>query len=219
MTDTEQIPSPSSTAPGPGDPRATFARAVELGGTVIANTRPDQLDLPTPCTEMDVRALLGHLVTVLQRVAAGGRGDDPETWPEAVTGVVDDAWPAAWYAAAHEVQAAWTDAAVLTREVRLPWDTMVGADVLGMFLNEVTVHTWDLARATGQEPDWDDEVVAAAFTAIRAIMPAEGRTELYESYERELPPGMWKEPFALAVEVADDAPVIDRLVAWNGRRP
>mgnify|MGYP000535288204 CR=1 FL=1 len=29
----------------------------------------------------------------------------------------------------------------------------------------------------------------------------------------------WSPPFANAVPVPDDAPLIDRLAGWNGRRP
>jgi hypothetical protein len=36
-----------------------------------------------------------------------------------------------------------------------------------------------------------------------------------------MPPALrdFADPFADAVPVSDDAPLIDRLVAWNGRRP
>ena len=125
------------------DPRAVFGRAVALGTSVIAAIRPDQLGDPTPCPEYDVGRLLGHLVTVLHRVAALGRGDDPFAAP---TG---EATLDAWTAAAHEVHGAWTDDAVLTRTMRLPWLEAPGAAMLTSYLNEVTVHTWDLAAATG----------------------------------------------------------------------
>ena len=38
--------------------------------------------------------------------------------------------------------------------------------------------------------------------------------------DRRVPEGVPVEvPFANAVDVSDDAPLIDRLVAWNGRQP
>ena len=58
------------------DPRPLQARAVENARGAVAAVRPEQLTLPTPCTEFDVRALLGHIVAVLHRVAAVGRGED-----------------------------------------------------------------------------------------------------------------------------------------------
>jgi hypothetical protein len=140
--------------------------------------------------------------------------------PGEVTGLPDDGWLPAWRAAADDVQAAWTDEALLTREIRLPWDVERGDRVLGIYTNEITVHTWDLARATGQQPEWDHDVLEAAFAAIRQAMPAEGRMELFDELIASLPPEVeWEAPFAAAVDVPDDAPLIDRIVAWNGRTP
>src|SRR4051794_40745996 len=44
------------------DPRPVYARATEQAAALIRTVRPEQLDGPTPCTEFDVRALLGHVV-------------------------------------------------------------------------------------------------------------------------------------------------------------
>ena len=214
-------PVPPTPAPfADDDPRAVFGRAVALASAVIDAVRPDQLDLPTPCTDMDARRLLGHLVMVLQRVAAAGRDEDPMTWPGEVTGLADDAWSSAWRAAAHDVQSVWNDDALLARPTRLPWTTVSGDETLRIYTNEVAVHTWDLARATGQQPSWDDRVVQVAFDCIRVALPAEGRMEMYAQVRAELPPqDEWDDPFGPAVAVPDDAPLIDRLVAWNGRDP
>ncbi len=62
----------------------------------------------------------------------------------------------------------------------LPWIGGSGADVLASYFSELTVHTWDLATATGQQPDWDDTVVTAALEVARRMLPAENRRALYE---------------------------------------
>jgi uncharacterized protein (TIGR03086 family) len=204
---------------GASDPRAMFARAVALGGGVIGAVRPEQLGDPTPCTEYDVRALLDHMVMVLRRVAALGRGDDP-FGPDVLGAppVADDGWPQVWRDAASAVQAAWADDASLTRIVTLPWMQDTGAVALVAYLNEVTVHTWDLAAATGQRPAWDPEVLSLAFDGIR-FLPATGRPALFAEAKANMAPEFrnWSDPFADAVPVPEDAPLIDRLVAWNGR--
>jgi uncharacterized protein (TIGR03086 family) len=203
------------------DVRAVFAKAMATGGDVIANVRPDQLDGPTPCTEYDVRTLVGHLVGVLDRVALMGRGENPFQAPDKVTDVADDAWLAAWSDAAQRVQEAWADEASLTRIVHLPWAQESGALTLASYTNEIAVHTWDLATATGQRPAWDDEVLATAWESIRRGMPAEGRAEMFAAVKADMPEPYRStpDPWAAAVPVADDAPLIDRLVAWNGRQP
>src|SRR5947209_9286311 len=85
-TTTQTIPQTTTDPDGPpgSDPRTVFAQAVALGGDVVGAVRPGQLGDPTPCPEYDVRALLGHLVTVLHRVAALGRGADPFDLPPVV---------------------------------------------------------------------------------------------------------------------------------------
>lgn len=202
-----------------GDPRATFARAVALAGSVICAVRPDQLDAPTPCGDKDVRALLGHLVEVLNRVALIGRAENPFT--VAARLVADDAWLDTWRHAAHEVQSTWTDDSVLDRIVELPWSQVSGGETLGGYVNEVTVHTWDLAVATGQQPAWDDQVLTVAFDAIRRILPATDRAAAIAAAAQSMPPERrnFPPPFAEAVDVSPDAPLIDRLVAFNGRDP
>lgn len=198
------------------DPRPILDRAIATGGAVIAGVRPDQLTAPTPCPEMDVRAMLGHLVAVLDRIAALGKGDDPFSVTE--THAPDDDWAGAWTAAGRRAADAWRDDAVLERPMALPWIQGSGAEVLTSYFSELTVHTWDLATATGQQPDWDDAVVTAALEA-RPILPAENRRALFEEISAAMGLDEVAIPFADAVPMPVDAPAIDRLVAWNGRDP
>ena len=206
----------SSTTDHLKDPRPILDRAIVTGGVVIAGVRPERLTDPTPCTDMNVRALLAHLIGVLDRVAALGNGEDPFAVTE--TPVPDDRWPDAWRESGRRAADAWGDDAVLERPMALPWIEGSGAEVLASYFSELTVHTWDLATATGQQPDWDDTVVAAALEA-RQVLPAENRLALYEEISAAMGLDEVAVPFAEAVPIPDDAPAIDRLVAWNGRDP
>jgi uncharacterized protein (TIGR03086 family) len=208
--------STSSTTHHLTDPRRILDRAVATAGAVIAGVRPDQLGAPTPCPDMDVRAMVGHLVGVLERIAALGNGDDPFAVTE--THVPDDDWSDAWATSGTHAADAWRDDAVLERPMALPWIQGSGAEVLTSYFSELTVHTWDLATATGQRPHWDDAVVTAALEA-RPILPAENRRALFEEISAAMGLDEAAIPFAEAVPVPVDAPAIDRLVAWNGRDP
>jgi uncharacterized protein (TIGR03086 family) len=212
---TETTPRPQT---GADDPRMTFAKAVALTTAVIDRVGPNQMANATPCPAYDVEALLGHLVVVLRRVAALGRGEDP--FGAGVMAPAHGDLREAWMDAAHQVQESWADDAVLTRTMRLPWLETSGAAMLVSYLNEVTVHTWDLATATGQRPAWDPQVVSLAFDGIR-FLPGEKRAAVYEAVRASMPAAQrdFAAPFADAVPVADGAPLIDRLVAWNGRQP
>ena len=115
--------------PGPDDPRTAFAYATITLRTLVDGIRADQLDSPTPCPELDVRSLLGHMLAVYNRLVALGNGTDPMDTPDIVTGVADDGWPAEFLAAAHRVQAAWTDSTKLDQMMVLPWATEVARTV------------------------------------------------------------------------------------------
>ncbi len=206
----------SSTTAHLDDPRPILDRAIAAGALVITGVRPEQLADPTPCTDMDVRALLAHLVGVLHRIAALGNGDDPFAVIETL--VPDDGWPDAWRMSGERAADAWRGDPVLERPMALPWIEGTGAEVLASYFSELTVHTWDLATATGQRPDWDNTVVTAALEA-RQILPAENRRALYEEISAAMGLDEVAVPFAEAVPVPADAPAIDRLVAWNGRDP
>jgi len=198
------------------DPRPILDRAIAIGGAVIAGVRPDQLTAPTPCPEMDVRAMLSHLVGVLDRITALGNNEDPFSVIE--TRAPDDNWSDAWAKSGTHAADAWSDDAVLERPMALPWIQGSGAEVLTSYFSELTVHTWDLATATGQQTNWDDTVVTAALEA-RQILPAENRRAVFEEISATMGLDEVAIPFAEAVPVPGDAPAIDRLVAWNGRDP
>jgi uncharacterized protein (TIGR03086 family) len=68
---------------------------------------------------------------------------------------------------------------------------------------EFAVHSWDLARATGQSTDLDPEVAQRGLDFMSAAMTSENRGQA----------------FGPAVSVSDDAPVYERLVAFAGRDP
>src|SRR5690242_17081691 len=79
MTFTAETARPVPTLAAEGfahpDPRAAFASAAAVAAATISAVEISHLELPTPCPELDVRHLLGHLVDVLRRVAIIGRGE------------------------------------------------------------------------------------------------------------------------------------------------
>ncbi len=189
------------------DPRPAFAAALDRTVDVLRSLKPDDRNRPTPCAEYDVEQLTAHIVAVVRRVAAFGRGDDPFSVAQLVAGLrVEDA-AAQFLAARAEQEAVWADDAVLGRMLVLPFATLPGAISLAIYVSEVTVHTWDLATALGVRVDWDDDVVGGALFAMEQALPAS---------QRGADNGV---PFGDVVPTADDAPAIDRLVAWVGRDP
>jgi len=218
--DTSTATAPAPTAVGGSDPRDVLARAMATAVEVIAAVRPDQMELPTPCDDYDVRGLIAHLVAVLDRLEMfGTRGDIGSVGVQSEI-LADDEWVGRWDTTVHRVLDAWADDSRLDAEMQLPWRRMTGRPALAIYTNELTVHTWDLAHATGQHPAWDPEVLAVSFRAIHVELPDAARAAMWSEVAAQMPPGVpFAAPFGDAVEVPADAPVVERLVAWNGRRP
>jgi len=186
------------------DPRPAYRSALAWAQGKVRCVDPAMLDRPTPCSEYDVRALLGHLVATVIRARVIAEGGDPTTMPVVVTGVPDDGWPAELAAAVDKAMAAWSDDAVLDRDAIVPWGRVPGRQAIWGYLNEALVHGWDLAVATGQPSEADPAIAEAGLAAGRQILPADFRGGPV--------------PFAEVVPSAPDAGLTERLDNWAGHR-
>lgn len=218
---TSTMQNPTGPQTETADPRPQFSRALRIAAPIIASTRPDQLQLASPCVELDVKGLLDHLVFVLRRVGNLCRGREafaPGSLGEPTAAHHD--WATKWQDGTIDVEAAYADDAVLSNVVVLPWATMTGAEMLQMYTAEITTHTWDLATATGQSAAWDDDVCRIALAAMHRDLPMADRTPMWEAFRATMPANaQFDAPFANAVAIGSDAPLIDQLVAWLGRKP
>lgn len=194
------------------DPRPNFAAVVRIGHDVLAGIRADQLSQSTPCKDFTVDQLSGHLLAVINRIGVLGNGGDFFTTPPTIDDVVLADRPAAYAAFADSALDAWSADGALAQTITVPWGVLPGAAMLMVYINEISVHSWDLATATGQQPVWDGDALAMAFFAIQQGLPREGRSVNGDGADGGA-------PFAPVVDVATDAPLIDQLVGWNGRQP
>ncbi len=178
--------------------------AQRLAGLVAA-VRDDQLGDPTPSGHYLVGDLVDHIGGLaLAFTLAARKEDGPGTGgaPEGDAANLTDDWRTRIP----------TDLATLAEAWRVPeaWEGMTRAggidlpgEVGGMVaMEEVVVHGWDLARATGHD-------VAAAPEELEVVL---GFFASFPDEARE--PG-----FGPAHPVADDAPILDRAVAQAGRDP
>lgn len=188
------------TAPAPADPRPHYRSATRWVVDLLSQVRDDQLDSPTPCDEFDVRTLAGHLIATAGRAVALAAGDDVLSVP-----VLDDRHDATAYAELTARAAdLWSDDAMLTRPVRVPWGDVPGAGALWGYVNETVVHGWDLAVSTGQPAEADPDLVESTLAAARQFIPAEIRADA-------------SVPFGTVVEPRSAAGPTERLANWNGR--
>jgi uncharacterized protein (TIGR03086 family) len=171
---------------------------------LLGGISPGELSLPTDCPEFDVRAVAGHLVATVRKLTAIGAGGDPFSLPHVTTGIPDDGITTVYAEAAGELWTVWDDDTVLTATVNAPFGSVPGAAAMWGFLNETLVHGWELARATGQEPEADPELVDPVLTIIEQLLPAEPRGGSF--------------PFGPVVEPAPGSGPTERLANWSGRK-
>lgn len=156
-------------------------------------------DAPTPDTEWTIRDLVAHVTEDQQWVPELLAGRTTAEAELKVTPLGDDL-AAEWRRHAAAALAAW-QAADLDASVHLSYDTVRASDYLAEQVGDITIHTWDLARATGTSEELDDDLVDAVWSVFE---PQAGLLEAS---------GL----FAPAVSVPADASLRVRLLALTGR--
>ena len=184
------------------DPVDQLCVAIDATGVLISAVREDQWAAPTPCPEWTVRDLVGHMVTsnyafvrILGGTAPEAPGGADSLRPDA--GLVD-----AYRDSAAALVGAFRQPGVLDRVHTVPIGPVPGIAALHLRITEVLVHGWDLARATGQDAVFPEDL-------------AEQELAFSRSKLGDIPAG--RTPFAPPQPVPGDAPAIDRLVALLGR--
>ena len=165
----------------------------------------DLLAAPTPCEGMPVSGLLSHLLMLSGAFAGAARkAPDPGPPPPEPPPLPQD-WRRALPAELDALVAAWRSAQALTGTTAVGGLEVPAPVVAAIALDELVLHGWDLARATGQPWQPDPADCAHTLSFLRATVQPEFRGD-----------GL---PFGPEVPVGDDAPALDRLVAFTGRHP
>jgi uncharacterized protein (TIGR03086 family) len=187
------------------DPRPLLTRCLDQTAVVVGKVSPDDLAKPTPCADFDVTALLTHIVGATRRIGSIARREPQGHELDTPSGVPADGWSRVYDEARDEAVTAWSDDAILTEDVVMPWVTMPGAGIANMYAMELAVHAWDLAAAIGVTADLDPALAEATLPFALEMLPPDYRGG--------------EVPFEAVVPVPDDAPAYDRLAAYVGRTP
>jgi uncharacterized protein (TIGR03086 family) len=179
-----------------------LSQTFEHTGNIVAGIAPDQLDAPTPCREWAVRDLVAHTMGVVMNMGRGASSRpllaDFNTVP------LDAELGAQFRAEADRTLAAW-NALGPDGEVEIgagrPMPATVG---MGINLLDTATHSWDIARATGQNAELPDDLATFVLTVSRGIVKDDIRGS---------------RGFDPVVTVAGSASPTDQLVAFLGRRP
>ncbi|MER7519271.1 TIGR03086 family metal-binding protein [Streptomyces sp. NPDC126499] len=173
----------------------------------LAAEVPDaRLDDRTPCPAYTVRHLLGHiagLAVAFRDAARKDLGATTDTAPDSGTPTLSAAWRDELPRVLDELGEAWREPAAWTGMTRAGGVDLPG-DVAGaVAVDELVVHGWDLARATGLPYTPDETALRATYAFLLAAENDESRGDI----------------FGPVVPVPDGAPLLDRTIGLSGRDP
>ncbi|MFD4691786.1 TIGR03086 family metal-binding protein [Streptomyces sp. NPDC058463] len=176
-------------------------------GELISSVDDRQLSGPTPCPKYSVRDLLAHIFGLSVAFRDAARKDlGPTTGTSPSSGLPDlpDDWRKSLPPLLDELVAAWRDPAAHEGMTQAGGVDLPGPVAAMVVSNELVVHGWDLARSTGQEFRADE---ASLRSSEALLAPGDD--------DRSGPDAIFGPP----VPVAQDAPLLDRVIALSGRRP
>ena len=177
---------------------------------LVSGVRDDQLGDPTPCPDYTLGDLVHHVRGLAEAFTVSGRKEQPEGGsqppPEGDASLLAETW--------REDTVGWLDQLVETWSDPAAWEGTAWiagfeapADAVGITAsNELVVHGWDVARASGQELSIDDESLAPSREFV-SMMSGPGSEEARG------------DAFGPAVPVPEGATMLDEVVAGNGRDP
>ncbi|MFD3700466.1 TIGR03086 family metal-binding protein [Streptomyces sp. NPDC058646] len=174
---------------------------------LVAGVPDTRLAGRTPCPDYTVSDLLGHLAglaVALRDAARKDLGTTTDTDPGSAAPALPASWREELPRVLGELADAWQDPAAWTGMTRAGGLDLPGDIAGAVTVDELVVHGWDLARATGQEYVPDQAALRASHAFLLAAAEEGDRGE-----------GI----FGPVVPVADDAPLLDRVVGLSGRDP
>ena len=157
-------------------------------------------DAPSPVEGWAARDVVRHLVEWFPAFLSGGAGVELPSGPS-----VDDDPVKAWQTQADAIQALLDDPGTTDRVLTNPHIGEVPLDVAvdQFYTSDVFMHTWDLARASGQDDTLDADKCAAMLAGMQPldeVLRASGQ-------------------YGPKVPVPADARAQDQLMGFIGRDP
>ena len=176
---------------------------------LVGRVGDDELGNPTPCPAYTLGDLVEHVGGLALAFTAAANKDRSEHNERAGAGDasrLDAGWRTRIPRDLANLAQAWRDPEAWAGMTRIAGSDSP-AEVVGLVAaDELVVHGWDVARATGQPYDPEPAVldVARSFLMMFASPDAPAGSDVAFGPSRQVP---------------DDAPLLDRVVALAGRDP
>lgn len=177
-------------------------QAIATVGPEVASVGASDHGRSTPCKDFNLGTLVAHLIGGMRGFADVGEGK-PLNF-DADPDVTKDVLAHEFHEAADRLVAAFRAPGILDRTFEMPWGPTTGMQLIGFELIELVVHGWDICRSLDQPATFSNDIVTAALTGARMWVDESVRTP---------------QLFGPEVPVAEEAPILDRLVGFLGRNP
>ena len=179
------------------DAAKRYAKIADAFTERVRAVPQDAWDNPAPCDGWVARDVVKHLVEWVPGFCQSFAGIELASGPSP-----DEDPVGAWEALDRAIRDAMAQADATTFDT--PMGKMTFAESMGTFVNgDVLVHTWDIARATGQDETLDPDEVHSLYASMEpmdAVLRDSGH-------------------FGPRVAVTDDADEQTKLIAFTGRTP
>jgi uncharacterized protein (TIGR03086 family) len=171
---------------------------------------PDELlDAPTPCPAYTLGDLLDHVGGATLAFTGAAKktfGDETSQGPSGDASRLGPDWRTRIPRDLAALAEAWRDPAAWTGTTQAGGIELPG-EVAGLVvLDELVIHGWDIARASGQPYDCEPTLLEALYGFVAQF------SEPGQEAARE---GL----FGPVVAVREDAPLLDRVIGLTGRDP
>lgn len=190
----------SDLRPGPDSPPTDELASAEAALGVLQHVvhpiSRDELAKSTPCSEYDVEQLTDHLLNAITLLGAAADADVPERDS-------GDSVERQIIGAARATLDAWHRRG-MEGTVSLGTNELPATFAVGILALEFLVHGWDYAAATKHPIDVADSLADYVLGQARNVINPQSRAAV---------------GFDDAVAVPEDAPALDRLIAFTGRDP
>jgi uncharacterized protein (TIGR03086 family) len=184
---------------------ARYRRRADAFEAKVAAVTPDHWSDRSPCDEWTARDVVGHIID-MHGVMLAPLGRSLSAAPS-----LDDDPLGAFRAARADIEPLLADPALAATECATPMGRMaLEQHIDGVVSEDMVLHGWDLARATGQDDTIDPAEIDRLWPGVQDI-PAEMRIP------GAFGPGIVV--FGPEVEVPDDAPLQHRILGLLGRDP
>lgn len=182
-----------------------YRRRADAFEAKVANVAPDRWSDQSPCDDWKARDVVGHIID-MHEVMLRPLGRSLSPAPS-----IDDDPLGTFRAARADVEAVLADPVLAATECDTPMGRMtLEQHIDGVVSEDMVLHGWDLARATGQDDTIDPAEIDRLWPGIQDMPP-----------EMHIPgafgPGIVV--FGPEVKVPDDAPLQDRVLGCLGRDP